>query len=58
MPKFMTYQRPTPVKTANWGGNKPTRNPFQPVRRLPADGQQATSERTDFVRLPDVLKRS
>ncbi len=38
MPKFMTYQRPTPVKTGNWGGNKPTRNPFQPVRRVPADG--------------------
>lgn len=58
MPKFMTYQRPTPVKTGNWGGNKSTRNPFQPVRRVPVDGQPATPERTDLVRLPDVLKRS
>ncbi len=34
MPKFMTYQRPTPVKTGNWGGYQPTRNPFQPVRNV------------------------
>lgn len=36
MPKFMTYQRPTPVSKANWG-SKPGGNPFQPVRRVPAN---------------------
>ncbi len=31
MPKFMTYQRPTPVNKANWTGSN-ARNPHQPVR--------------------------
>ena len=32
MPKFMTYQRPTPVNKANWG-NKPGGSPYQPIRK-------------------------
>lgn len=35
MPKFMTYQRPTAVSKANWGG-KSGGTPFHPVRRVPA----------------------
>lgn len=34
MPKFMTYQRPTPVSKSNWGG-KANANPYQPLRRVP-----------------------
>ncbi len=34
MPKFMTYQRPTPVNKANWTGRTDP-NPFQPLRRTP-----------------------
>lgn len=32
MPKFMTYQRPTPVNKAGWGGRSGA-NPYQPIRR-------------------------
>jgi len=34
MPKFMTYQRPTPVNKQGWAG-RPGANPYQPVRRSP-----------------------
>ncbi len=36
MPKFMTYQRPTPVNKSAWGGGKAGGNPYQPARRSPA----------------------
>ena len=32
MPKFMTYQRPTPVNKAAWSG-RPAANPYQPERK-------------------------
>ena len=32
MPKFMTYQRPTPVNKQNWAG-RPGANPYQPARK-------------------------
>ena len=32
MPKFMTYQRPTPINKQSWAG-RPGANPYQPVRR-------------------------
>jgi hypothetical protein len=35
MPKFITYQRPAPVNKAGWGGGKPDRHPYQPLRRPP-----------------------
>jgi hypothetical protein len=33
MPKFMTYQRPTPVNKQSWGGK--TGHGFAPVRKAP-----------------------
>lgn len=32
MPKFMTYQRPTPVNKQSWGG-RPGATPYQPQRK-------------------------
>lgn len=32
MPKFMTYQRPTPVNKNAWTG-RPGTKPYQPVRK-------------------------
>ena len=32
MPKFMTYQRPTPVNKAAWSG-RPGTNSYQPMRK-------------------------
>ena len=32
MPKFMTYQRPTPVNKTSWNG-KPGAKPYQPARK-------------------------
>ncbi len=32
MPKFMTYQRPTPVNKQGWGG-RALANPYPPARR-------------------------
>jgi hypothetical protein len=53
MPKFMTYQRPTPVNTAAWGG-KAGRSPYQPVRRQAAS--KPSPERIELIR-PGNLKR-
>jgi hypothetical protein len=53
MPKFMTYQRPTPVNTAAWGG-KAGHSPYQPVRRQPAS--KPSPERIELIR-PGNLKR-
>lgn len=32
MPKFMTYQRPTPVNKTAWAG-RPGANPYRPARK-------------------------
>ena len=32
MPKFMTYQRPTPVNKTSWNG-RPGASPYQPARK-------------------------
>jgi hypothetical protein len=32
MPKFMTYQRPTPVNKQSWG-SPPGARPYQPARK-------------------------
>ena len=40
MPKFMTYQRPTPINKQSWGG-RPAANPYQPMRKqVPMPEQQ------------------
>lgn len=33
MPKFLTYQRPRPIKQAKWGGG--SKPPFGPGKRAP-----------------------
>lgn len=42
MPKFLTYQRPTPINKAGWGGRSGT-NPYLPIRRFGTPGPQAAS---------------
>jgi len=52
MPKFMTYQRPTPVNKANWGPRTGA-NPYQPVRRnQPAQRPDLPEIRLDLPGLP------
>lgn len=46
MPKFMTYQRPTPVNKSSWTGRAGS-NPYQPVRRAPPSGPT--------IRLPKLV---
>ena len=50
MPKYMTYQRPTPVNKTAWAA-RPGANPYQPVRK-PGAARPAREPRKAALLLP------
>ena len=51
MPKFLSYQRPAPVKKTNWGGAPKT--PFGAIRKAPSMPKPAQTPVLD-VKLPGL----